>query len=96
MRCSISEEFGKRVNVRSAPVAIFASQSCTHFPLDVFQTFPFSSAALTPRYLFNQTSAGAERSCSNSLTLKVGITGGLERNAKSYSPARTVESRRAS
>ena len=77
MRRSISADSGKRVNVLLVPAAIAASQSCTHFPVEVFQTLPFSSAALTPRYLFNHTSAGAERNCSNSLTLKVGMTGGL-------------------
>ena len=40
MRRSISETFGKRVNAFSASPAIAASQSCTHFPLEVFQTFP--------------------------------------------------------
>ena len=95
-RRPISVESGRRVNVFAVPLAIAASQSCTHFPVELFQTFSPSSAALTPSYFFNQTSAGSERSFSNSLTLRVGTTNGLERNAKSYSPVRTVGSRRAS
>src|SRR6202022_1555367 len=79
MRRSISKRSGKRVNALLVPAAISASQSCTHLPLEVFQTFPFSSGALTPRYFFSQTSAGVESSVSNSLTLKVGTTGGFER-----------------
>ena len=47
------------------PSAIAASQSCTHFPVDEFQTLRLSSAALTPRYFFNQMSAGAAISWSN-------------------------------
>src|SRR6266513_3429308 len=95
-RLSISAEFGRRVNVFAVPAAIAASQSCTHFPVELFQTLPLSSAALTPRYFLNQTRPGAAISCSKSLTLKVGTTGGFEWNAKSYSREGTLGSRRAS
>src|SRR6266478_3056801 len=95
-RCSISVESGRRVNVFTVPAATAASQSCTHFPVELFQTLSLSSAALTPRYFFNQTRAGAAMSWSNSLTLKVGTTGDFDRNAKSYSRDEALGSRRAS
>ena len=97
IRCSIWATSGKRVKVRSGPPAIAASQSCTHFPVELFQTLAVSSAALTPRYFFSQTSAGQESIFSKSVTLRVGTAGGgVERKAKSYSPASASGSRRAS
>src|SRR6266498_1514154 len=93
---SISVGSGRRVNVFAVPAAIAASQSCTHFPLALFQRLPLLSAAFTPRYFFNQTRAGTAMSWSNSLTLRIGTRNGFERNAKSYSPDETLGSRRAS
>src|SRR5436305_13596718 len=84
-RRSISVESGRRVNVFTVPVATAASQSCTHFPVELFQTLSLSSAALTSRYIFNQTTSGAATCWSKSLTLSVGTTAGFDRNAKSYS-----------
>src|SRR4030095_13328223 len=95
-RRPISVKSGRRVNVFAVPMAIAASQSCTHFPVELFQTFSLSSAALTPRYFFNQTRPGAAVSWSKSLTLIVGHTEVFDGKAKSYSPDGTLRSRRAS
>src|SRR5204862_5575522 len=83
MDWSIAAASGIRTKVFSA-VAIWLSQRWTHWPVAALHGLVSSSRPSTPRYFFNQTSAGLFTRASNSLTLGTGTRAAGDRSANSY------------